>query len=53
MWGRRRQTEEWRERRDQSQGEQREGGEMVLWNYAKKQEKIWGHTNLVTDFCEA
>lgn len=33
-------TEEWMERRERSQGEQRERGQMVLWNYAKKQEKI-------------
>lgn len=42
------------ERRDQSQREQREGGEMVLWNYVKQQGKIRVAINLVTDFfCEA
>lgn len=51
MWRRRRRTTEWMERRDQSRGEQREGGEMLLCNYPEKQKKKYGDgTNLVTDF---
>lgn len=46
MWGRRRQTEEWMERHDQSQEEQGGGRKPCCEITQRRKENIW----LVTDF---